>query len=185
MTFCYTHRKVPSSVIIREIFSYSRCQLIQRHTARLYADIESPLSEHSLLHGMFPSSPSTQVSGNPTQEEMERVWEPEGLEDTEKARPINQHEQNTHELRETSETSTGCAWVCTRPFVSRLWIPAQCFSGFPECANEWAFGSCAWSWALFLLLVCFVKLIVLDFVIPYYILLYYILLLSFISLLLS
>ena len=41
MTFCYTHRSVPYPVIIREAFSGSKWEQIQRHIARKFMERES------------------------------------------------------------------------------------------------------------------------------------------------
>ena len=52
MKFCYTHRSVPYSAIIRETSSCSRWEQIQRPIARHYA--ESETLEHIALFGMTP-----------------------------------------------------------------------------------------------------------------------------------
>lgn len=51
--------------------------------------------EHSLLNGKSPLHTSSQGLGNPTEEEVERVLEPERTEDSKKTRPFKTRSYKT------------------------------------------------------------------------------------------
>ena len=58
---------------------------------------------------MSLSNTSLQSSGNPIVERVQRVQEPEVMEDTKKKGPENQHNQHTYELTEMEAECTGSA----------------------------------------------------------------------------
>ena len=66
MVFCYIHRSVSYSLIIRDS-SYDRQKQIQKLTAWHHVERES--SEHTALNGMSPSNLTSQSSGNSEEEE--------------------------------------------------------------------------------------------------------------------
>lgn len=61
----------------------------------------------------------------------QRVW---GI--PRKQGPLNQYDQNSHELTETEVGGIGPAQVCTRFSTHILWLPVECFHGIPKCVNE-------------------------------------------------
>lgn len=71
-------------------------------------------AQHSALNGMSPSNPSPQGPGKPSEEEAERLWEPEGMEDAKETRPSRHIRTDTHMNSEPVAACTGPAWVQTR-----------------------------------------------------------------------
>lgn len=57
--------------------------------------------KQSALNDICPSDPCPRSSGNPMGVKVERLYEAEGKENTKETRPLNQHEQSSHDLTET------------------------------------------------------------------------------------
>ena len=70
---------------------------------------------------------------------------------------LNQQEQSFKEFTDTEAEYTGSSQVCTGSSDFMLWLPVWCFYGSPECVNEMVSDSYAFSWTVFLLLVCLVQ----------------------------
>lgn len=69
---------------------------------------------------MDSSNPSHKDSGNPAEEEVKGVNDPEGVEDTKKISPSNQHGQSSYELTETDAAYPRSTQVSTKSFVCIL-----------------------------------------------------------------
>jgi hypothetical protein len=61
---------------------------------------------------MSPSNISPKNSGNLSEKEMGRVWEPEDTQYTRRTRPFESTEQSPYELTETKAASIGPTGVC-------------------------------------------------------------------------
>lgn len=66
------------------------------------------------LDGMSPFNPFPRSSRDPLEEEVEKVYEPKGIEDIRRPRPSKFTEQSMNELSETDVTRTGPLWVYSR-----------------------------------------------------------------------
>ena len=71
MTFCYTHRSALCSAIIRGFLLQQAGINTETHISVLYREQET--LKHSALNGMSLPYPSPWESGNPKEEEAERV----------------------------------------------------------------------------------------------------------------
>lgn len=123
MTFCYTQRSMPCSAIITETSSCSRGK--QRATARHYTEWKT--LGYSALNGLSPSNLFFWGSGNPAEEESERMLRArknvkEGMEDTKKTRPSYEHVHYIYELSEIEAACTGPTRVHTRFFLYIRWL---------------------------------------------------------------
>lgn len=81
MAFHCTYRSVSCSAIIREIFSYSGCEQIQRPTTGLCAESKRSWNSQSWMGCVHQISPPRDSRNS-----AERLWEPTGMKDT-KERP--------------------------------------------------------------------------------------------------
>lgn len=77
MTFCYAHRSVPCSAIIKEVVSCSRWGQIQKPTDRQTGIVQRmrDLGTHALRR-MSLSDPSPEGLWNPVEKKAQRVLEP-------------------------------------------------------------------------------------------------------------
>ena len=106
-TFCYTHRSVPCSVIIRE--ADGKNTDTQRQTFLTEWETLECLAQRDVAIKPSPQDSRDREGGD-------RVQAPEGMEDSRRTGPL-------YELRETEAACTGPAQVRTRPFTYTLWFP--------------------------------------------------------------
>lgn len=80
------------------------------------------------------------------------------MEDTTRARPFQSIEQGTCELTETEVASTGLPWVATKSSAYALKLSVYYFYEFPECVKIELLILLPSLGALFLTLVCLIRL---------------------------
>lgn len=101
-------RPLPHLLLIWEVFSFSRLELMQRQKSGKCAESEG--LRHLLLNIISFSNPSPQKLGSYADEEVERVWVSGFMHDTKKAGPLEttvlMHTRTHTECDNTHCTST-------------------------------------------------------------------------------
>jgi hypothetical protein len=110
--FCYTHRSVPCSPIIREVSSCSNGNSTETHSQTVFREWET--LEHSALSGMSIKSLFSELR-YPAKERWKEHKNQRGWRMPRKPRPLHKQDQHTYEFTETEAVHTGpvqVLWVC-------------------------------------------------------------------------